>query len=345
MSDLKLNGGNIPVLHISGRTLPEAWEKAVLAVWESGIDIRTEYDRKDGSGGFMDPPSRDATVIIEVLEPLGEPRIHKNYPGGPEELEVYRQEVVEGIHDHWIDPSNPDMWTYTYHARLFDHQPTEDVDDPDGILLSPKKLLALLDSGEIKNPDDLRKRLRDIRVSPFDQMDYIVKKSVNAFYSRRTQATTWIPTADPPTHDPPCLQRVWFRIAEDENGEPVLNMNTDWRSRDLYRAWFMNAYALTDLQGKIAMKISEAWGRKVKVGRYCDKSDSLHIYGECFTPAEIGRSGLPISEIFANEIEKMRTRPLDERTWPSDHPAFQAMVEETRERLKGDPDYMRKGSS
>ena len=130
----------------------------------------------------------------------------------------------------------------------------------------------------------------------------------------------------------------------DEDGSPVLYMNTDWRSRDLFRAWFMNAYALTDLQRMIAEKISEAWGRDVKVGRYCDKADSLHIYGECFTPAEIGRSGLPLSEIFENEIEKMRTRPLEERTWPTDHPAFRAMVEETREKLKADPDFMRKGS-
>lgn len=339
-----LNRGNIPVLHVSARTLPEAWEKAMLAVWDDGIDIRTEYDRKNDDGSFMDPPSKDATVIVEILEPLGEPRIHKNFPGGPAELEVYRQEVVEGIHDHWVDPSDPDLWTYTYHGRLFAYEPTENLDDPHGILISPKKLLALLDSGAVKNADDLRTRLKDIRVSPLNQVDYIVSKSVNAFYSRRVQAITWMPTADPATHDPPCLQRIWCRIAEDEGGEPVLNVNTDWRSRDLYRAWFMNVYALTDLQRLIAEKISEAWGREVKVGRYSDKADSLHIYGECFTEAEVGGSGKTIAEEFAQMIEKMRARPLEERTWRSDHQAFQMMTEETRELLKQDPNYMRKGS-
>ena len=29
-----------------------------------------------------------------------------------------RQEVVNGIHDHWIDPA-AGKWTYTYHERLF----------------------------------------------------------------------------------------------------------------------------------------------------------------------------------------------------------------------------------
>jgi thymidylate synthase len=340
----RLNRGNIPVLHVSGRTLPEAWERAVLAVWDNGIDIRTEYDRKDSSGVYIDPPSKDATVIVEVTEPLGEPRIHKNFPGGPAELEVYRQEVVEGIHDHWVDPSDPDLWTYTYHGRLFSYEPTENLDDPDGILISPSKLLALIDSGEITDVADIKRRLRDIRVSPVDQIDYVIRKSVNAFYSRRTQAITWMPTADPATDDPPCLQRMWFRIAEDENGAPVLNMNTDWRSRDLYRAWFMNVYALTDLHRVIAERISEAWGREVKVGRYCDKADSLHIYGECFTTAEVGGSGLTIKEEFERRIEQMRTRPLDERTWRSDHPALTLMTEETREKLRQDPDYMRKGS-
>ncbi|GAB4349788.1 MAG: hypothetical protein Kow0099_33040 [Candidatus Abyssubacteria bacterium] len=342
MTAPKLNHGNIPVLHISARTLPEAWEKAVLAVWDHGIDIRTEYDKRDAAGEFIDPPSKDATVIIEVLEPFGEPRIHKNFPGGPEELEVYRQEVVEGIHDHWVDPSNPDMWTYTYHGRLFSYQPTENVDDPNGLLISPRKLFQLLDSGKLTRLDDLKKFLGEMQVGPFDQVSHIINKSARAFYSRRTQAITWMPTADPPTHDPPCLQRIWCRIVENEQGVPVLNMNTDWRSRDLYRAWFMNVYALTDLQRVIAERISETCGREVKVGRYCDKSDSLHIYGECFTPAEKGRSGVPLSEEFKGEIEKMRTRPLDERTWRSDHPAFTMMVEETRERLRRDRDYMRK---
>jgi len=34
--------GNIPTLTVSGRTLPEAWEKAVLACWSEGVAIKTE---------------------------------------------------------------------------------------------------------------------------------------------------------------------------------------------------------------------------------------------------------------------------------------------------------------
>ena len=33
--------GNIPCLSVKGANLPEAWEKALLALWAEGIDVRT----------------------------------------------------------------------------------------------------------------------------------------------------------------------------------------------------------------------------------------------------------------------------------------------------------------
>jgi thymidylate synthase len=114
---------NIPVISITADYLPEVWEKAVLAVWDNGFEVKTQYDKPE------DPPSKDATVMITITDPFNEPRIHKNFPGGPEELESYRQEVVNGIHDHWIDPA-AGKWTYTYHERLFSYCPVED--DADG---------------------------------------------------------------------------------------------------------------------------------------------------------------------------------------------------------------------
>ena len=50
--------GNIPVLFVSGTTLPEGWEKSVLAVWEKGGSYPTEYD-KEGEA-----PSLDATMTL-----------------------------------------------------------------------------------------------------------------------------------------------------------------------------------------------------------------------------------------------------------------------------------------
>ena len=295
---------DIPVLFIVAKSLPEAWEKAVLAVWDNGIEIRTEYDKAG------EPPSKDATVIITINNPFAEPRIHKNFPGGPEELEAYRQEVVEGIHDHWIDPvdfplfSEAGKWTYTYHQRLFEYSPVANI-------------------RSIRKP----KAKRPFR--KVNQIQYIIDVLSKVPHTRRAQAITWMPTADPKTDDPPCLQRIWCRLVANKAGELSLNMNTHWRSRDLYKAWFMNVYAITSLQRVIAEKISQRRGEPVRVGRYVDISDSLHIYGSYFDEV-------------ASEVEKMRNSPFTERAWESTHPTFAMMTAEAREKLAKDPDWYAK---
>lgn len=284
---------DIPVLSVSGENLPEAWEKAVLAVYDRGVEVRTEYDKPG------DPPSLDATVMVEVRRPLSEPRIHKNFPGGPTDLEVYRQEVVDGIHDHWINPREG-KWTYTYHERLFAYRPVEDLMDRDA------------------GP----------HLPAVNQVDYIVEKLAAVPYSRRAQAVTWIPQCDPPTDDPPCLQRVWARLLTEGDGY-TLNLNTHWRSRDLYKAWFMNVFALTDLQQRVAARLAERLGRPVGCGRYVDVSDSLHIYGSYR------------DEGLEREIEKMRSTPYVERAW--DSAVLEPMFEEVRARLAEDPDCYARG--
>jgi len=288
------SGADIPVIAITADCLPEAWEKAVLAVWDKGLEVKTQYDKPE------EPPSKDATVIVTVTAPLGEPRIHRNFPGGPAELEAYRQEVVRGIHDHWIDPV-AGKWTYTYHERLFAYCPVENIQE----------------AGSAK---------------PFrkvDQIQYIIDCLSQTCHSRRAQAITWMPTADPKTNDPPCLQRIWCRLVANKGGGMSLNMNTHWRSRDLYRAWFMNVYAFTELQRVIAEGISKKIDRPVKVGRYVDISDSLHIYGRYFDEV-------------AGEVEKMRRSPFNERAWGSTHPAFEVMTQEAKEKLAQDPDWYAK---
>jgi thymidylate synthase len=289
-----LTAGFIPVISITADCLPQAWEKAVLAVWDNGLDVKTQYDKPD------DPPSKDATVIITVTNPFAEPRIHKNFPGGPAELEAYRQEVVSGIHDHWIDPA-AGKWTYTYHQRLFAYCPAENLRNPN----TPKPFKKV------------------------DQIQYIIDKLSDVTHTRRAQAITWMPTADPDTDDPPCLQRIWCRLISNGQGGFVLNMNTHWRSRDLYKAWFMNVYALTDLQRTIVEKISQKISQPVTVGRYVDISDSLHIYGSYFNDVR-------------KEVAKMRQSPFTERAWNSTHPAFEMMTKEARENLAKDPDWYAK---
>lgn len=266
----------IPVIKVEGNSIAEVWEKSLIELWKKGINMKTEYDRE------KDLPSKDCTMIMVIKEPFSEPRIHLAFPGGIEDLEKYRQEVVYGIHDHWINPEEK-KWTYTYHDRLTNyHIP--------------------------KNEEKI------------NQIEYIVNKLSEVPYSRRAQGITWIPFYDPFTYDPPCLQRIWCRIVE-MNGELFLNMNTHWRSRDAYRAAFMNLFGLTELQKYIAEEIAKKIKKEVKVGQYVDISDSYHIYGESFDDFE---------KRFLNSLEKREFYNSDHtksRTLRSDDPVVIAGFE------------------
>ena len=262
----------VPVLMVEGENLPEAWEKSVIELWKHGIEVPTEYDQPGA------PPSRDCVMVMMVKHPFAEPRIHRALPGGLVDLEVYRQEVVNGVHDHWIAPEEG-KWSYTYHQRLFGFE---------------------IDGERI------------------NQIDLIASKLSRTGYSRRAQAITWNPKTDPLSDDPPCLQRLWFRLIEGEGEIQVLQLHSHWRSRDAFKAAFMNIFALTDLQRMVAERIAQATGREVAVGPYLDVSDSYHLYGAYF-------------QDFRKFLETVERRSWEERTWTSEF--AESMFQEAREKL------------
>jgi thymidylate synthase len=145
-----------------------AWEQAVIACWNEGESFPTEYDKPG------DPNSRDVSALIHVTHPFEEPRIHRAFPGGLDDLEKYRAEVLYGVHDHWIDPA-AGKWEYTYHQRLRSYR-------------VPQK-------------------------GSFDQIAGAVEKLKAVPYTRRAQAVTWQVWNDMNIDDPACLQRLWFRIS------------------------------------------------------------------------------------------------------------------------------------
>ena len=234
----------IPVLHVESDCIARGWEKSLIELNRKGCNIRTEYDKPG------DPPSKDSTMILTITDPLMEPMIHKDFPGGPLELQEYVMEVCDGIKDHLIrnqDDPEDTRWEYTYHQRLFAY------DSPGA--------------------------------KPYDQIETMCQKLADVPYTRRAQAITWKVWEDNDCFDPPCLQSLWCRVIED-NGKWVLNMNARFRSNDAYKAAFMNIFALVQLQKTMAEKISRISGKTIGVGRYCHIADSYHIYGSYFREFE-----------------------------------------------------------
>jgi len=230
-----MNG--IPVLTTEADGIARAWEDSLVKLYHSGCRISTQYDK------VGDAPSRDATMLITVHHPLSEPMIHRDFPGGPEDLQEYVMEVCEGIKDHLVrNPNDPHdtRWEYTYHQRLFAY-------DGPGI-------------------------------DRIDQIGEVVRKLAESPHTRRAQAITWKVWEDNSCYDPPCLQSVWCRLLDQGAGQ-TLSMNVRFRSNDAYKAAFMNIFALVQLQKSIANALASAIDEPVAVGRYCHMADSYHIYG------------------------------------------------------------------
>ncbi len=305
-------GGNIPVVATSGVSLAEAWENAMLGLYAYGCEIRTQYDAKDKDGNYVDPPSKDCSVLISIEQPQTEPMIHLGgIPGGFEDLEEYVQEVRDGIKDHWIrNPIDPEdtKWQYTYHERLFAYEvPLNPFDKILADLPAEEKkifydfetahFLLDRDYAKIIEKEVEGKKYQFVRIN---QIQYVIDKLSEQPFTRQAQAITWQPFMDTDIYDPACLQSMWFRILNDEHGTPTLNMNIRFRSRDAYDASFMNCFAFIHVMEYVAEEVEKKIGRKIKIGRYIDESDSFHIYGKRIKDFEQRF----LSNLFSREFEQ-----------------------------------------
>jgi thymidylate synthase len=95
---------------VRGKSLPEAYHRSLQALDEFGrISECPDYNQKQ----------KECSMTIFVEEPLTEPMISRLFIGGHEELEQYRQEVLDGILDFRIGNG----WDYTYHNRIDEQMP------------------------------------------------------------------------------------------------------------------------------------------------------------------------------------------------------------------------------
>ena len=115
-------------------------------------------------------------------------------------------------------------------------------------------------------------RIKDLGYTYHDrlylQFDGILQELKRNLQSRRAQAITWQPENDLGSMHPPCLQRIWFRLVDGR-----LDMHTHWRSRDMFKAWGSNVFAMYFLHKLFADKLN------LEIGCYREFIDSAHVYG------------------------------------------------------------------
>jgi thymidylate synthase len=241
---------NIPVISVTRRTLAEAYEAALTAVYEQGTRFKTQYDKPD------DPESMDCTMNITIEEPESDPMIHMAFPGGIEDLKEYVLEL-KGYKDHWTKNMNVEgdtRWEYTYHGRMQNYGVWKELVDGESQEVGPFKV---------------------------DQVQSVIDKLSKQPFTRQAQMITWMPNIDLECYDPPCLQSLWYRILEDEDGIYWLNCNIRFRSNDAWGANFMNMFGFVQFNKEvIASGVAKNTGRIVKLGRLNWQADSFHIYGK-----------------------------------------------------------------
>lgn len=276
---------NIPVITVSWKSLAEAYETALISLYEKGTRFKTQYDKPG------DPLSIDCTLNLTIEELETDPVIHMAFPGGIEDLKEYVLEL-KGFKDHWVknmNDKNDTRWEYTYHGRLKNYGVWKELQKGESLEVGPFKV---------------------------DQIESVINKLSTQPFTRQAQMITWMPSLDNTCYDPPCLQSLWYRILEDEEGVYWLNCNIRFRSNDAWGASFMNMFGFIQFNKEvIASGVAEKTGKTVKPGRLNWQADSYHIYGKDIQAAK--------ERLF----DRVADMPFEERTMPFNDPFIREMYD------------------
>lgn len=254
--------GKVPIIAVEADNLAEAAHKTIIACYDHGVRIETPKQRPGMALGF------DADILVRVKCPDAEPKV--NFGAIVEDgrgVMQYILEVTHGIHNHWKKtPEEPHFWGYTYNERFVDQMP-----------FVFQRIKADWDEKADQWGDGVG------RPSGRDYQFLIWRAGEDIILEQ---------------DDPPCWQRGQIRLLKDQEGNVVLSYITDWRSRDLAKAWNENNVAQIELMKLFAAKISDMLGIDIQLGSYIDRSSSLHLYGLYFD-----RDGLEQS------IQRMKETP------------------------------------
>jgi len=260
----------LPTFLIKARSCGEAWIRALDVVYNEGRMMPQHYGNTDD-----ERMSREATVLIDVHHPLGEPRYHAaDYATyiecirKPEERN-YIAELLGGVIDEHVENGH---LSYTYHRRIWNYGKRVTRHDE---LVSElgEPIMTLIKGGKTWNEG-------------INQFKNLIKKAIDEPISRKLQVITWIPHKDMFISGTPCLQRLWFRLIPDGDVFSSLVLEAHFRSRDLFHAWGSNAYGLVELGKSVAKILSREMGMRIELTQYVDFSNSLHVYSRDFAEVE-----------------------------------------------------------
>ncbi len=301
------------VFFISKDNVRDAWLSAIAQVLYNGDDIKTEYDKVD------DPPSKDATVLIEIKKPLSNPikrkdKVLKIKSKFGNSFEVYGniadiyligsiqsgyiEEIMEGKNDHYIWDSGV-SFPYSYHDRIYNYTPFSledttykyyDLEFVNNEFV--KKHQKLVQSKKIEEtPESVIWKLKngvefdlDKRISEQIGIDKIAMGLIN--FPKINQMEYIVNKLKESPYSRRAQAITWRPLTDPYHDDPPCLQRIFMRVKNeklimqtTWRSRDLFRAWEANVNGMIRIQKNVADKLGVEMGHYLDFSNSLHIYG------------------------------------------------------------------
>jgi thymidylate synthase (methanogen type) len=301
------------VFFISEENIGNAWLKALVKVLTQGDEIKTEYDKPE------DPPSKDASVLIEVRKPMSDPikrrgKILKIKTKFGNSYEIYGcmadtylvgsiqsgyiEEILNGINDHYLWESGV-SFPYSYHNRIFKYVPYSledtihknyEVEFVDNEFVKKHQKLAKNEKIEEKNDSTIWKLENgitfDLGRSITDQIG-IKKLPIGILKFPKINQMEYITNK---LKEKPYSRRAqaitWRPLIDPYHEDPpclqriwMRVKNGELIMQTTWRSRDLFRAWEANVNGMVRFQKRVADELGVKMGHYLDFSNSLHIYG------------------------------------------------------------------
>ena len=301
------------VFFISKDNIRDAWLSAIGQVLFNGDNIKTEYDKPE------DPPSKDATVLIEISDPFSNPIMRKDKilkikskHGNSYEVygcladtyligsiqSGYIEEIIDGVNDNLLHSSGV-SFPYSYHDRIYNYAPYSLEDS----IHSNYNLQYVKSSDVINN----QKLIKAGKYSPESTIWKVYKKKINLSgmksglvkdgtiplemleLPRINQIEYIIEKLKKSPYSRRAQAITWRPLVDPYSDDPPCLQRIFMRIKDkqllMQTTWrsrdLFRAWE-ANVNGMIRIQEYVADKLEVEVGHYVDFSNSLHIYGSNF---------------------------------------------------------------
>jgi len=308
------------VFYISKTNFRDAWLSAIGQVLYNGDDIKTEYDKAD------DPPSKDATVLIEITDPLSNPVMRKDKIlkirskfGNSYEIygcladtyligsiqSGYIEEIMEGINDHLLYDSGV-SFPYSYHDRIYNYAPFSLEDS-----VHTNYDLEVVDNEFVKNHKKLV-RAEKIRSTPEsniwklnNEIELDLDKNISEqlkidkipiaalSFPRINQMEYIVQKLKEKPYSRRAQAITWRPLVDPYHVDPPCLQRIFMRVKEgklimqtTWRSRDLFRAWEANVNGMIRIQKDIAEKLNVEIGHYLDFSNSLHIYGSTISEAK-----------------------------------------------------------